>query len=143
MPAHRLSALLANGTLAPLCDASRRTRELQRIFFDAAPRPLAQVTRVRLLKDGTLYLSADNAAVAAKLRQLAPRLLIAIRERVPEVTLIHVETQVATGATELAKNAKKAAFSVETLEKFDKASDAMANSELKTALTALVRHHRR
>jgi hypothetical protein len=143
MPAHRLSTLLANGTLGPLCDASRRTRELQRIFFDATPHPLAQATRVRLLKDGTLYLSADNAAVAAKLRQLVPRLLIAIRERVPEVTLIHVETQVATDATEFSKNAKKAALSLETLEKFDRATSRMAKSELKVALAALVRHHRR
>ena len=142
MPAHRLSAWLANGTLGPLCHASRHTRELQRIFFDSAPRPLAQATRVRMLKDGTLYLSAENAAVAAKLKQLVPRLLVAIRERVPEVTVIRVEAQVAAGASDLQKNAKKAPLTIETIDNFDKAAAAMAESGLKSALVALARHHR-
>ena len=142
MPAHRLSTWLANSTLGPLCDASRHTRELQRIFFDSAPRPLAQATRVRMLKDGTLYLSAENAAVAAKLKQLVPRLLIAIRERVPDVTVIRVEAQVATGASELRENAKKIPLTIETIDNLDKAAAAMPESEVKSALAALARHHR-
>lgn len=143
MPAHRLSAWLANGTLGPLCHASRHTRELQRIFFDSAPRPLAQATRVRMLKDGTLYLSAENAAIAAKLRQLAPRLLITIRERVPEVTVIRVEAQVATAGSKPPTNVKKEPLSVETIDNFEKAAAAMPDSGLKSALATLARRHRR
>lgn len=143
MPAHRLRTWLANSTLGPLCDASRHTRELQRIFFDSAPRPLAQAARVRMLKDGTLYLSAENAAVAAKLKQLVPRLLVAIRERVPEVTVIRVEAQVAAGASELQKSAKKVPLTIETIDNFDKAAAAMPESGLKSALVALARHQRR
>jgi hypothetical protein len=96
-----------------------------------------------VFKDGTLYLSAENAAVAAKLRQLVPRLLIAIRERVPEVTVIRVQVQVAPGAQGMGRNAKKAPLSIETIAKFDRAAAAMPGSELKAALAALVRHHRR
>ena len=143
MPAHRLSDWLADSTLGPLCHASRHTRELQRIFFDSAPRPLAQATRVRMLKDGTLYLSAENAAIAAKLRQLVPRLLITIRERVPEVTVIRVEAQVAAAESKLPTNVKKKSLSIETIDNFEKAAAAMPDSELKSALAALARRHRR
>jgi hypothetical protein len=96
-----------------------------------------------MLKDGTLYLSAENAAIAAKLRQLAPRLLIAIRERVPEVTVIRVEAQVATGADELPTNPKKKPLTIETIDNLDRAAAAMPESGLKTALAALARRHRR
>ena len=143
MPTQRLSALLAGGTLGPLCDESRRMRELQRIFFDSAPPPLARVTRVKALRAGTLYLSADNAAVAAKLKQLAPRLLTAIRERAPEVNGIRVEVQVTATADELRKNTRKTALSIETIENFEKLAAAMPDSDLKSALGALARRHRR
>jgi hypothetical protein len=95
-----------------------------------------------MLKDGTLYLSAENAAIAAKLRQLVPRLLIAIRERVPEVTVIRVEAQVAAGTDELRKSAKKQPLTLETIDNFEKAAAAMPDSEVKSALAALAQHHR-
>ena len=141
MPTQRLSTLLATGTLGPLCDESRRMRELQRIFFDSAPPPLARATRVKALRAGTLYLSADNVAVAAKLRQLAPRMLTAIRDRVPEVNGIRVVVQVT--ADELRENTKKTPLSIETIENFEKLAAAMPDSELKSAVGALARHHRR
>jgi len=143
MPTLRLSALLAGATLGPLCDASRRTRELQRVFVDSVPAPLARSARVKTLRGGILCLSADNVAIAAKLRQLAPRLLTAFRERVPEVNVIRVEAQVTAGAEMLQKHAKKSELSVETIEKFERAAAAMPGSELKSALAALVRRHRR
>jgi hypothetical protein len=142
MPTHRLSALLAGATLGPLCDASRRTRELQRVFVDSVPASLARSVRVKTLRGGTLFLSADNVAVAAKLRQLVPRLLTTIRERVPEVNEIRVEAQVNAGEDMLRIHAKKSGLSIETIEKIEKAATAMPDSELKSALAALVRHHR-
>ena len=142
MPTQRLSALLASGKFSPLCDESRRMRKLQRVLLDSAPLPLARASRVKMVRAGTLYLSADNVAVAAKLRQMAPRLLTAFREWVPEVTGIRVEAQVNSGEDVLRKHAKKSGLSIETIEKFDKAATAMPDSELKSALAALVRHHR-
>jgi hypothetical protein len=95
-----------------------------------------------MVRAGTLYLSADNVAVAAKLRQIAPRLLKAFRERVPEITGIRIEAQVNAGAQELRKNSNKAALSIETIGNFERLAAAMPESELKSALGALVRHHR-
>ena len=96
-----------------------------------------------MLKDGTLYLSAENAAIAAKLRQLVPRLLITIRERVPEVTVIRVEAQVAAAGSKLPTNVKKSPLSIETIDNLEKAAAAMPDSGLKSALAALARRHRR
>jgi hypothetical protein len=142
MPTQRLSSLLASGKFSPLCDESRRIRKLQRVFLDSAPLSLARAARVTMVRAGTLYLSADNVAVAAKLRQIAPRLLKAFRERVPEVTGIRIEAQVNAGAQEVRKNSNKAALSIETIGNFERLAAAMPESELKSALGALVRHHR-
>lgn len=142
MPTQRLSALLATGKFSPLCDESRRMRKLQRVLLDSAPSPLARATRVTMVRAGTLYLSADNVAVAAKLRQIAPRLLTAFREWVPEVTGIRIQAQVSAGAQGLRNNPKKTALSIETIENFEKLAAAMPESELKAALGALARRHR-
>lgn len=142
MPTQRLSQLLASATFSPLRDESRRVQELQRVFLDSAPPPLAQAARVTMVRAGTLHLSADNVAVAAKLRHIAPRLLRAIRERAPQVNGIQVQAQVNASGTELRENTKKAALSVETIENFNKLASDMRASEVKSALTALVRHHR-
>ena len=142
MPTQRLSLLLASGKFSPLCDESRRMRKLQRVLLDSAPLPLAQASRVKMVRAGTLYLSADNVAVAAKLRQIAPRLLRAFRERVPEVTGIRIEAQVNAGAHRVRNDPNKVALSVETIENFEKLAAAMPDSELKSALAALVRRHR-
>lgn len=47
---------------------------------------------------GTIHILADSAAVAAKLRHLAPRILMDMRERWPNLTGIHVGTQPTPGA---------------------------------------------
>lgn len=142
MPTQRLSALLATGKFSPLCDESRRMRSLQRVFLDSAPPSLARSARVKMVRAKTLYLSADNVAVAAKLRQIAPRLLASFRERVPEVTGIRIEAQVNAGSDAVRNSPKKAALSSETIEHFEKLAGALSDSELKSALRALVRRHR-
>ena len=142
MPTQRLSFLLASGKFSPLCDESRRMRKLQRVFLDSAPFSLARAARVKMVRAGTLYLSADNVAVAAKLRQIAPRLLKAFREWVPEITGIRIEAQVNTGAQELRKSPNKTSLSLETIGNFEKLAAAMPDSELRAALGALVRRHR-
>ena len=98
---------------------------------------------MKTLRAGTLYLSADNGAVAAKLRQLAPRLLTAIRDRVPEVNGIRIEVQLSTTGDDLRKNTKKKPLTVETIENFEKLAAALPDSGLKSAVGALARHHRR
>jgi hypothetical protein len=142
MPTQRLSALLAAGKFSPLCDESRRMRELQRVLLDSAPLSLAQASRVTMVRSATLYLSADNVAVAAKLRQITPRLLRAFRERVPEVTGIRVEAQVSERERRLRNDPNKTALGVETIDNFERLAAQVPDAGLRSALETLVRRHR-
>ena len=56
---------------------------------------LAKRSRVAYERGGTVVVVADTSAVAAKLRQLVPRIVIGIVKSAPEVTSIRVEVQVA------------------------------------------------
>ena len=68
---------------------------LQRLYEQIAPPSLALASRVMQLEQKILMVQADNSAVAAKLRQLSPRLTQLFRESEHEVTAIQVRVQVA------------------------------------------------
>lgn len=72
----------------------KRIAALQRTYLEAAPREVTRSSRVGTETQGTLVLLADNGTVAARLRQLTPRLLATIRQRWPQVTSIRIEVQV-------------------------------------------------
>lgn len=137
MAAHKIGEILAaTGELDALSRAARRLAELQRLFSGAAPRALSQATRIKSFRTGTLVVSADNAAVASKLKSLTPQLLIQIRERDPEVTGIRVEVQPAAGA--VARKSVKRAIAGGTLVEFQNLAEGLGDSALKSALIRLV-----
>lgn len=142
MPAQKIGSWLASGELRTLSRKVQRLTELQRVYLDSAPRSLAAASRVKNYRAGTLFLLADNAAVATKLKQLAPRLLITLQRQVPEVTGIRVHVQVKESPLMLRTSVTKRALSAETIENFRRLSDALPASPLKAALTGLVRRHR-
>jgi hypothetical protein len=72
----------------------RRHLELQTILAETLPTELRPSATVVASGTGELILIADNGAVAAKLRQLAPRILKLFRGRGIEATGIRVQTQV-------------------------------------------------
>src|SRR5438045_1125876 len=95
MPLHTIGNLLgATDELKALAAKTRRLQELQKLYFASAPRELASLSRVKNLRAGTLFIAADNSAVAAKLRQLAPTLLASLCKSEAEVTGIRIEVQV-------------------------------------------------
>lgn len=76
---------------------SRTAQELaalQRHYQRIAPPSLMRASRVHWFEQQTLTLAADNAAIAAKLRQLAPQLALQLRQIGVEVTGIQVKVQV-------------------------------------------------
>jgi hypothetical protein len=141
MAATKVRSLLASGEFKGLTGRVRRLMELQQTFLDSAPPLLAQASRVGNCRGGTLLLLADNAAVAAKLRQLAPRLLARMREREPEITGIQIEVQVRRTPDALPARPGKSVLNPEAIEKISRLSEAVPASPLKSALAALVRHH--
>ena len=68
---------------------------LQRHYERIAPPSLMRASRVLLLEGQTLTLAANNSAVSAKLRQLAPELTHLFQSAGCEITGIQVRVQVA------------------------------------------------
>jgi len=144
MPVSKIGNLLnASDELKALCARTRRLQELQALYLRSAPRKLVGSSRVKNFMAGTLFVSADNAAVAAKLKQLAPTLLASIRETEGEVTGLRIEVQVSGSAHERRAKSQKVALSPDALEKLDGLSRTVGNEGLKNALMRLVRRHGR
>lgn len=85
--------LKAEGGLARLAGHASRLLQLQRVLEAAVPRAQIRGARVANFKLGKLILHADNAAVAAKLRQIVPTLLDVFRREAAEVTGIDIKVQ--------------------------------------------------
>lgn len=146
MPLRDIQSLIGTtGELASVRKQARRLAALQQAFVDYTPVELAHVTktsRVGYIKAGTLYLLADHSAVAAKLRQLLPRLLPVFRKLEPEITVIKVGVQVGGYAKSAPRKSKGMALPIESIEKFKNLADTVRDPELKLAITNLVRKRR-
>jgi hypothetical protein len=93
--AQRFKSLLSgNQELRPLLAKAQALSALQRHFSSVAPPHLAQSSQILGLQSGTLSVAVANAAVAAKLRQLAPELVVLLQNRGCEVSGIRVKVQV-------------------------------------------------
>jgi hypothetical protein len=142
MPLHTLGKLLSSTEeLKALQARTRRLLELQTLYLRSAPRELASSSRVKAYRAGTLFIFAENAAVASKLKQLAPRLLASIQKFEAEVTAMRIEVQVS--GMQRTNKSIKTSISPAAIEKFDALSRRVADAELKSALANLVRHHAR
>ena len=144
MPLYKLGHLLgASDELKALTARTRRLRELQALLVRSAPRELAKASRVKNYRAGTLLIGADNAAVATRLRQIAPRLLATISKTEKEITGIRIEVQVSGAARERVKPSRKTALTPDAVDKFQQLAKRVEDAGLKSALARLARHHRR
>ncbi|HXU94071.1 MAG TPA: DciA family protein [Gallionella sp.] len=136
--AHRFGTLLSGSPeLRPLVTRAQALSDLQRHFAGVAPAYLAQSSMVSGLNFGTLTVFVPNATVAAKLRQLAPELVVLLQNRGCEVSGIRVKVQVSvapvprkTAPRQLSKTARNA---------LDGLSASLDDSPLKQALKKLAR----
>lgn len=143
MPLHKIGDLLgASDELKALSARTRRLRELQMLYLRSAPRELAGSSRVKILRTGTLFIAADNAAVAAKLRQLAPTLLASIRMTEAEITALRIEVQVDGASRERARQSRKTALTPDAVEKFQELAKRVGDRNLRSALNRLARRHK-
>src|ERR1035437_3876137 len=143
MPAHKIDFYLnSSNSLRRLTDEARRIAELQRVFLEIAPQPLTQACCVKQLRAGTLFLLAENAAIAAKVKQLFPRLLTFYQKLGREVTSIRVEVQVRETAPQPVAGRARVRLSVETIDNLERLAAGLEDSPLRQALTKLVAHQR-
>ena len=144
MPARKINEVLVRtGELRALSAQAQRLAQLQQVLLEALPSPLNRSARVSTLRAGRLVVLADNAAVAAKLRQLAPRLLRYVQERDNQVTGIHVDVQVAVPQRLSAKKASERDLSLAAVSSFEGLAGTLKESPLKVALERFVQRRKR
>jgi hypothetical protein len=133
------ACLFADDGIGRLSAQARRLMKLQHVLEQALPPALVPLGRVANLKPGLLVIHAQNGAVAAKIRQLLPRLAESFRNegvdlneiRVKVQPLDHVFTAVARGTqSELGEKPKQGLTSL--------AEKLPESSPLKAALTRLI-----
>jgi hypothetical protein len=81
---------------------------------------------------------ADNPAVAAKLRQLAPRLLKHVQKQQPKITGIRVGVQVKTHKIKAEHDVTKSRLPPEAIQDLGALAEALPPSSLKSALARLL-----
>jgi len=143
VPVQKIGDVLANsGDLQALARQAQGLKVLELFLLESTPAALASASRVANLKSGTLVILAENAAVAAKLRQLAPRLLLHFRERGVEVTGIRVDVQVKTHKIKAEDDVTKPALPPDAIREFSALANALPDSSLKSAIERLVARSR-
>ena len=90
----------ASPELRQLSGKAGQLLALQQLYEQVAPASLMRYSRVLQLEQQILTLAANNGAIAAKLRQLAPELTSMLQNKGCEVTGIQVRVQVTLPATE-------------------------------------------
>ena len=144
MPVVKIGKLLAEAEeLKAVSARTRRLRELQKLYSESAPGELAKASRVKGYRDGILLVAAENAATAAKLRQMVPTLLTRISKSEPEVNGIRIGVQVGGRAQAARTQQQKNVLTTDALKKFDALAKRVGDEDLRSALARLVRHHTR
>lgn len=83
----------AHDDLGPLADRASALIEIRRIVRECLPDGLARACVVANFRQQTLVIDADNAAVAAKVRQLAQRLTARLLEKGWQISAITLRIQ--------------------------------------------------
>ncbi|MFY9327227.1 MAG: DciA family protein [Georgfuchsia sp.] len=125
----------ADNNLARLSAHAGRLLKLQRIFERAAPAALAQHGRVANMKLGKVVIHAANSAIAAKIRQLTPRLTESFRQSGVDVNEIQVKVQPGIEKDVVSKHEPPADIGIETKQGLTSLAQSLPqDSPLRTAL---------
>jgi hypothetical protein len=116
---------------------AQRIAALQQAYLAAVPRELAQASAVGYETQGTLALLAANGAVAARLRHLAPRLLLTMQKQFPQVKAIRIEVQLVRSTNRGPRPIRRiGATGVENLRALE---SRLADGPLRDAVRRLIR----
>lgn len=139
MPARKVSDILGTADeLGSIAVASRRVALMQRVYLEAVPRDLSNSSRIGWARGAVLTVIADNGAVAAKLRQLGPRILKHLRHSGFEFNSMRIDVQVGQNAFSLPYSPHKS-LSKNALSAIEDTIERLDDSPLKSALTRLSR----
>lgn len=135
---HRLNAYLAsNPELRQLSGKARQLATLQRHYESFVPPALQRNSQVLQLRQQTLFIAANNGAVAAKLRQMATELISLFQARGCEVTGIQIKVQVTAAPPPIPSEPRRLGKGAR--DALGELQENLADSPLKTALKRLLR----
>lgn len=109
---------------------------LEQAYAAAVPGELARRSRVAYERAGTMVVAADTSAVAAKLRQLTPRIVAEIVKCAPEITSMRVEVQIVQRSSE--RRGPRPEIASHGLASLRELRDSLPDSPLREALDRLV-----
>ncbi len=143
MPTRKLSALIIdNAGLTALTRATQCIAALQRLYVICAPPDMVRASRVVNNRNGMLVIAADNGAIAAKLRQLAPRLLKNMQKQGVEVTGIRVQVQVERTSPAPRIRVEKTPLTIDSIDNFENLSKQVKDPDLRSALARFAARRR-
>lgn len=103
---------------------------------------MAGASRVVNHRNGMLVIAADNGAIAAKLRQQAPRLLKNLRKQGAEITGIQVQVQVERTGSAPRRRAQKIQLTIDSIGNFERLSKQVKDPDLRSALAKFAARRR-
>ncbi|MBX3665289.1 MAG: DUF721 domain-containing protein [Burkholderiales bacterium] len=143
MPTRKFSALIVETAgLSALNRATQRISALQRLYTVCAPPELSRASRVIGDHDGMLVIAADNGAIAAKLKQIMPRLLKNLQKQRAQITGIRIQVQVSGPRPAPRVYAEKPALPIDLIDDFEKLSNRVRDPGLRSALARFAARRR-
>jgi hypothetical protein len=144
MAARKINFYLGSLRLAPehqrLFSYTEKLTAMQQVFMKIAPPQLAQHCALGALVEGDLTIYARSGAIAAKLRQMLPSLLLKFRARGYEVTAIRIAVQANYNSiTNTEKVVKRLEIGQAGLESLSDLVSALPASPLRTAVAHLLK----
>ncbi len=135
----RLDSLLRHSPdLQALVQEAGRLEALQQLWSGTVPAELRACSRAAGVRHRRITVFADNGAVAARLRLLAPGLLKTLQNKGLEVTAIRVEVQVKSRPS--APRAAQRRLGHQAADSLLALAERLPDSPLRSALTRLARH---
>jgi len=80
-------------SLASLADRAGLLIEMRHLFREVTPAGIAKVCQVANFRNGVVVIAAQNSAAAAKMKQIAPRLMSLYLAKGWQVNAIQVQVQ--------------------------------------------------
>ena len=144
MAARKINFYLGSLRLTPehqrLFSYTDKLTAMQQVFMKIAPPQLAQRCALGAFVEGDLTIYAGSGAIAAKLRQMLPSLLLKFRARGYEVTAIRIAVQANYNSiTDTEKVVKRLEIGQAGLESLSDLVSALPASPLRTAVAHLLK----
>jgi hypothetical protein len=115
---------------------AKQLAALGQAYAAAVPEELARRSRVAYERAGTMVVVADTSAVAAKLRQLTPRIVAEIVKSAAEITSMRVEVQIVQRSS--GRREPRPEIASHGLASLRELRDSLPDSPLRGALDRLV-----